>query len=212
MRTTAIALALLTLAWQNANPLLHPESAEFTRPAPAASRVTLATTQGDVVIEITRRWAPLGADRFYNLARLGYYDDMRIHRVSGTKWAQFGINGTPAVAKAWRTATFPDDPFVPEHSNVRGTIAFAYKDRNARTTQVFINLQDNAATHDTEPFVPFGRVIAGMDVVDRWNKEYGEDSGGGIRAGKQDPLFEGGNAYFDTMWPRLDRIRAVTVK
>ena len=206
MRLAALALSLCALVSQATSPLLHPDSAEFTRPAPAVSRVTLETSKGDVVIEITRAWAPLGADRFYNLARLGYYDDMRLHRISGTKWAQFGINGTPDIAKAWRNATFPDDPFLPEHSNVRGTIAFAYKDKNARTTQVFINLQDNAPTHDKEPFVPFGRVLTGMDVVDRWNKEYGEDSGGGIRAGKQDPLFDGGNAYFDKMWPRLDRI------
>ena len=83
--------------------------------APAVSRVTLETSKGDVVIEITRAWAPLGAYRFYNLARLGYYDDMRIHRVSGTKWAQFGINGTPAIAQAWRgfcasTAGAPELP------------------------------------------------------------------------------------------------------
>lgn len=169
------------------------------------------TSKGTIVIEVTRDWAPLGADRFYNLARLGYYNDMRIHRVVEDKWAQFGINGTPAIAQAWRTATFADDPFIKTHSNVRGTVAFAFKDKNARTTQLFINLRNNAATHDLEPFVPFGTVVEGMDVADALNKEYGETSGGGIRAGKQDPLFEGGNAYFDKMWPRLDRIIRATV-
>ncbi len=211
MRLIAALLCLPLLGQPAANILLHPGSPEFTKPAPARSLVTLATTKGDIVIEVLRDWAPLGADRFYNLARLGYYTDMRIHRVVAGKWAQFGINGTPAIAKAWRTATFPDDPFMPAHSNVRGTVAFAYKDRGGRTTQVFINLRDNSATHDTEPFVPFGRVIRGMDAVDALNTEYGENAGGGIRAGKQDPLFDGGNAYIDRMYPKLDKIMTVTV-
>ena len=204
-------LAGPTPAPQSTELLRHPDSPEFTRPAPAKSRVALMTSKGTIVIEVTRDWAPLGADRFYNLARLGYYNDMRIHRVVEDKWAQFGINGTPAIAQAWRTATFADDPFIKTHSNVRGTVAFAFKDKNARTTQLFINLRNNAATHDLEPFVPFGTVVEGMDVADALNKEYGETSGGGIRAGKQDPLFEGGNAYFDKMWPRLDRIIRATV-
>ena len=192
--------------------LLHPDSPEFTRSAPARSLVTLVTTKGDIVIEVLRDWAPLGADRYYNLARLGYYTDIRIHRVVEDKWAQFGINGTPAIAQAWRNATFPDDPFIPAHSNVRGTVAFAFKDPNARTTQVFFNLRDNSPTHDKEPFVPFGRVITGMDVLDALNKEYGDNAGGGIRAGKQDPLFEGGNAYIDRMYPKLDKIMDVKVR
>ncbi len=211
MRLIAALLCLPLLGQPAANILLHPGSPEFTKAAPARSLVTLATTKGDIVIEVLRDWAPLGADRFYNLARLGYYTDMRIHRVVAGKWAQFGINGTPAIAKAWRTATFPDDPFMPAHSNVRGTVAFAYKDRGGRTTQVFINLRDNSATHDTEPFVPFGRVIRGMDAVDALNTEYGENAGGGIRAGKQDPLFDGGNTYIDRMYPKVDKIMTVTV-
>jgi homoserine O-acetyltransferase len=192
--------------------LLNPASPEFTRPAPAHAVITLVTTKGDVDIEVTRDWAPRSADRFYNLARLGYYDDMRIHRVVRDQWAQWGINGTPAIAQAWRTANFANDPFQPQHSNVRGTVAFAFKDQTALTTQVFVNLRDNSPTHDKEPFVPFGRVTRGMDVVDRWNKEYGDDAGGGIRAGKQDPLFEGGNAFIDRTYPRLDSIVRVTIR
>lgn len=215
MRLLAALLCLpllVTQGPQTTNVLLHPDSPEFTRPAPARSVVTLVTTKGDIVIEVTRDWAPLGADRFYNLARLGYYTDMRIHRVVEDKWAQFGINGTPDIAKAWRNATFPDDPFIPAHSNVRGTVAFAFKDPNGRTTQVFFNLRDNSPTHDKEPFVPFGRVITGMDVVDALNKEYGDNAGGGIRGGKQDPLFDGGNAYIDRMYPKLDKIMDVKVR
>jgi homoserine O-acetyltransferase len=104
----------------------------------------------------------------------------------------------------WRARTIPDDPRV--ESNVRGTIAFAFAVPNGRTTQVFINLMDNSATHDAEPFVPFGKVIEGMDVADALNAEYGEAAGGGIRAGKQAPLFELGNDWLKQNFPRLDYI------
>jgi aminopeptidase N len=201
-----------TFAQASDSILLHPESPEFTRPAPDRSLITLTTTKGDVVIEVTRAWAPRSADRFYNLARLGYYNDARLHRVVGDSWAQFGINGTPAIAKAWRAAEFANDPFIAANSNVRGTVAFAFKDQKALTTQVFVNLRDNSATHDKEPFVPFGRVVSGMDIVDTWNKEYGDRSGGGIRAGNQGPLFDGGNAYIDATYPRLDSIIKVSIK
>ncbi len=192
--------------------LLNPQSPEFAKPAPATSVITLVTTKGDVDITVTRDWAPHSADRFYNLARLGYYNDTRIHRVVKDQWAQWGINGTPAIAKAWRAAEFANDPFQPAHSNVRGTVAFAFKDHAALTTQVFINLRDNSPTHDKEPFVPFGVVTRGMDIVDRWNKEYADNAGGGIRAGKQDPLFDGGNAFIDREYPRLDSIIKVSIR
>lgn len=201
-----------TLLFAQTDVLLQPNSPEFTRPAPAKSVITLVTTKGDVDIEVTRDWAPRSADRFYNLARLGYYNDMRIHRVVRDQWAQWGINGTPAIAQAWRKAEFANDPFQPAHSNVRGTVAFAFKDQTALTTQVFINLRDNSPTHDKEPFVPFGVVTRGMDIVDLWNKEYGDNAGGGIRAGKQDPLFDGGNAFIDREYPRLDAIKSVRIK
>jgi homoserine O-acetyltransferase len=210
-RIGAIGLVAAALA-QTPSVLLTPGSAEFARPAPARSVITLVTTKGEVDIEVTRDWAPRSADRFYNLARLGYYNDTRIHRVVRDQWAQWGINGTPAIAQAWRSANFENDPFQPEHSNVRGTVAFAFRDRTALTTQVFINLRDNSPTHDKEPFVPFGRVTRGMDVVDKWNKEYGDNAGGGIRAGKQDPLFEGGNAFIDRTYPGLDAIIRVTIR
>jgi cyclophilin family peptidyl-prolyl cis-trans isomerase len=176
----------------------------------AVVHVRLETTKGDVVIEVTRAWAPHGADRFIDLVRAHYYDDCRLFRVIKDRWAQFGIAGDPAVAQAWRTRTIPDDPFV-QQSNVRGTIAFAFAVPNGRTTQVFINTRDNSATHDKEPFVPFGRVIQGLDVADAWYSAYAETSGGGIRAGHQDAAFAGGNAYFDREFPKLDRITRATV-
>ena len=176
------------------------------------SQVHLETTKGEVVLEVTRAWAPHGADRFIELVRAHYYDDCRLSRIIKGKWAQFGITGDPKIAQAWRTKTFPDDPFIPEHSNIRGTIAFAYAVPNGRTTQVFINTRDNSATHDKEPFVPFGRVVSGMDVVDSWYSDYAETSGGGIRAGHQDEAFARGNAFFDEKFPKLDRIRTATVR
>lgn len=189
--------------------LLSPKDPVFTTPAPAVSRIRLETTRGVLVIEVVRAWAPLGADRFVNLVKYGFYDDARVFRIRANTWAQFGIPGDPKVAQAWRPMTFADDPPVGQ-SNVRGTIAFAFAVPNGRTTQVFINLRDNSATHDKEPFVPFGRIVEGMDVADAFNAEYGEGLGG-IRGGKQDPAFAEGNVYFDRVYPKLDRIKTATV-
>jgi peptidyl-prolyl cis-trans isomerase A (cyclophilin A) len=178
--------------------------------APETFRVRLETTKGDIFIDVTRAWAPNGADRFHELVRSGYYDDVAFSRVIAGKWAQFGINGDPRVANEWRTRTIPDDPF--QQSNVRGTVAFAFAVPNGRTTQVFINLGDNRATHDKEPFVPFGRIDeAGMKVVDALYSGYGEEAGSGIRSGKQTPIFEGGNAYLRKHFPKLDYIIRATV-
>jgi homoserine O-acetyltransferase len=189
--------------------LLNPVAPEFTQPAPARCRIRLETTKGDIVLDIVRDWSPLGADRFVNLVRYGYYDDTRLFRVVKDRWAQFGINGDPAIAKAWRSRTFPDDPF--KESNVKGTIAFAFAVPNGRTTQVFFNLRDNSATHDKEPFTPFGRIVEGMDAMDAFNSEYGDNAVGGIRAGKQDAFFNGGNAFLDPAFPQLDRIKQATL-
>ena len=181
----------------------------MNRRAPDVFRVRLETSKGLIVLEINRGWSPNGADRFYNLVHAGFYDEARFFRVIAGRWAQFGINGDPQVARLWRTRTIPDDPR--RESNVRGTIAFAFAVPNGRTTQVFINLRDNSATHDAEPFVPFGRVVEGMEVADSLESEYGESAGGGIRGGKQDPLFEGGNYYLKRGFPHLDYIRQAVV-
>ncbi len=191
--------------------LLHPDAAEMHERAPDDFRVRLETSKGDVVIEVHRAWAPIGADRFFNLVRHGFYDGARFFRIRAGLFAQFGINGDPDVASVWRSATIPDDPWA-GISNQRGTIAYAFRDPNGRTTQVFINLKDNSATDDKEPFVPFGRVVEGMDVVDSLYSAYGEQSGGGIRAGKQDPVFDGGNAYLEREFPKLDFIIHATIE
>ena len=184
--------------------LLQPDSAEMNQPAPETARVRLETTKGVIRIELHRSWSPHGVDRFYNLVKHGYYNNSALFRIIAGKWAQFGISGDPEIAQAWRARTIADDPRV--ESNVRGAVAFAFKDPNGRTTQVFINLRDNSAAHDKEPFVPIGKVIEGMDVADALYSDYGEQSGGGIRAGHQDPLFKEGNDYLKRNFPKLDYI------
>jgi len=178
--------------------------------APEACRVRLETTKGPIVLELRRAWAPRAVDRFYELVRAGYYDDAAVFRIRAGVFAQFGIAGDPAVARQWRTRSFPDEPRV--LSNVRGAVAFAFKDRDGRTTQVFINLRDNSPTFDAEPFVPFARVVEGMEVADALYADYGERAGGGIRAGKQDPVFDGGNAYLRREYPNLDYIQRAIVE
>jgi peptidyl-prolyl cis-trans isomerase A (cyclophilin A) len=171
--------------------------------APADFRVRLDTSKGPIVIQVHRAWAPNGADRFYELITSGYFDDSRFFRVVKGQWAQFGINGDPKVAARWRERTIPDDPRG--QSVMRGRVAFAFAVPNGRTSQVYISLRDNSY-QDDQGFVPFGEVVEGMDVADALNSEYGENSGGGIRAGKQQAMFDGGNAYLDREFPRLDRI------
>ena len=190
--------------------LLHPGVPEMNRRAPDLFDVRLETSKGAIVVEVHRDWAPQAANRFYNLVCAGYYDHSAFFRVIQDHWAQFGINGDPKISNLWKSRTIPDDPR--RESNVRGTVAFAFAVPNERTTQVFINLKDNSATHDTESFVPFGKIIEGMNVADTLNAEYGETAGSGIRSGKQGPLFEAGNPWLQQHFPRLDYItRAMVV-
>jgi cyclophilin family peptidyl-prolyl cis-trans isomerase len=170
--------------------------------------VRLETTKGAIAVAVHRDWAPRAADRFHELVTARYYDDSRFFRVVKGQWAQFGIAADPKLATAWRTRTFADDPR--RQSNTRGRVAFAFAVPNGRTTQVYISLRDNSY-QDEQGFVPFGEVIAGMDVADALNGEYGESAGGGIRGGRQQPLFDGGNAFLDREFPRLDRLLTARV-
>ena len=188
--------------------LLNPDDPEWQKQAPARSTVVFETSKGRIVFEMRREWAPHGADRFYNLVRHGFFDGARFFRVRPATWIQFGIPGDPEIGQRWRARTLPDDPL--REPNVRGTMAFAFRDPNGRSTQAFINLRDNRETHDKE-FVPFARVIEGMDVADALYAGYGEGPGG-IRAGKQDPVFQGGNAYLLKAFPKLDYIVAASVR
>ncbi len=184
--------------------LLSPDEPAMNRRAPDTFQVKLDTTKGVVLFDIRRASAPIGVDHFYNLVGAGYYNDNRIFRMVAGKWAQFGINGTPAVAKLWRDHPIADDPRV--ESNTKGTIAFAFAVANGRTTQIFINLGDNSAQNDPPGFAVFGNVSSGMDIVEQWYSGYGENAVGGIRAGKQGPFFDGGNTFLDAQFPKMDSI------
>jgi cyclophilin family peptidyl-prolyl cis-trans isomerase len=188
--------------------LFDPTAAYWNERAPSMFDARVETSKGAFVIEMHRDWAPRGVDRFYNLARAGFFDDSRFFRVVPNFIAQFGIPGNPMVAAVWRERRIADDSV--RHSNVRGTIDFAMTGPDTRTTQLFISLVDNARL-DAQGFAPIGRVIEGMAVVDSLYSGYGENSGGGMRAGRQAPLFSGGNAYLDRAYPRLDRLIRVTI-
>jgi cyclophilin family peptidyl-prolyl cis-trans isomerase len=171
--------------------------------APEIYRVKIETTKGTFTLEATRSLAPLGADRFYHIVESGFYDDSRFYRVIAGRFAQFGIAGDPQIAKIWRNESFPDDPV--RAKNTRGTFAFAMTGPNARTTQIYINVTDQPR-QDADGFAPFGKVVEGMEVVDKLYSGYGETSGGGMRGGKQGKLFEEGNAYLDREFPLLDKL------
>ena len=178
--------------------------------APTVFRVKVETTAGSFIIEAHRDWSPHGADRFYELVRTRYYDNSRFFRVVPDHWVQFGINGDPKIAQQQRHVTIPDDTL--KQHNTPGFVAFSNTGPNTRSTQVYINLGDNSARNDSEAaFAPFGQVVEGMDVVEKLYSGYGEHSGGGMRAGHQDQMFEGGNAYLDHEFPKLDKLIRATV-
>lgn len=183
--------------------LLSPQDARWNEPAPEVFRAAFETTRGTFSIDVHRAWSPHGADRFYNLVRHGFYDGIRFNRVIAGFIAQWGVSGYPEVTRIWKTRAIPDDPL--RQSNVRGTIAFAMTGPDTRTTQVYISLADNSRL-DAQGFSPFGRVVEGMDVVDQLYSGYGENAGGGVRAGNQGPIEEGGNAWLDREFPLLDHI------
>jgi len=183
------------------SPLLNPNAPEMNETAPAVYRARFETSAGDFEIEVTRSWAPRGADRFYNLVKRGWYDENRFFRVMPSFVVQFGINGDPAISKWWRNARIPDDPVT--QSNTRGTITFATSGQDSRTTQVFINFANNTSL-DSRGFAPFGRVVSGMPVVDRINAQYGETP-------QQGMIQQQGNAYLQANFPNLDYIKKASI-
>jgi len=176
--------------------------------APAAYKVKFDTSKGPFVVEVTRAWAPKGADRFYNLVKSGFYDNVRFFRVISGFMVQFGINGDPGVMARWRTAQIGDDPVT--QINKRGTITFAMAGPNTRTSQVFINFADNANL-DGMGFAPFGRIVSGMNVVDALNAEYGEGAPRG-RGPDQSRLQSEGNTYLMKDFPRMDYVKKATIE
>lgn len=183
--------------------LLKPST--LTAKAPDTYQVKFETTRGDFTITVTRAWAPLGADRFYNLVKHHYFDNARIFRVVPGFVAQFGLSAYPPVNAAWSKATIKDDPH--SQSNKRGTIVFATSGPNTRTTQLFINLRDNGSSLDSQGFTPFGIVDGtGMNVVEMFYDQYGDNAGM-----DQENITKGGEQYLSSKWPKLDTIKSATV-
>jgi peptidyl-prolyl cis-trans isomerase A (cyclophilin A) len=201
----AVAVAAQSPDLQKLARLRNP--AALKEQAPATFKANFATSAGSFVIEVHRDWAPIGADRFYNLVKNGFYDDIRFYRVIPKFMAQFGIHGNPTIAKAWVAARIQDDPV--KQSNRRGFVTFATGGPNTRTTQVFINFRDNVAL-DKQGFAPFGEVTSGMNVVDRLFSGYGEGAPDG--KGPSQPRVQAeGNVYLNKDFPKLDSIKAATI-
>ncbi len=195
-----------------APPAVTPPAGSPTPPAqpeqgPALWKAKFATTKGEFVIEVHRDWAPNGADRFYNLVKAGFYNQVKFFRAIPGFMVQFGINGDPAVSRAWKSALISDDPVV--RSNTRGFITFATAGPNTRTTQVFINLVDNARL-DPRGFSPFGQVVSGMEIVDSLYTGYGEGAPSGMGP-SQSKIESEGNPYLDRDFPRLDAVQTATI-
>jgi peptidyl-prolyl cis-trans isomerase A (cyclophilin A) len=180
--------------------LLKPDAAKAK--APAKFKVKFSTTKGDFVVEVTRAWAPLGADRFYNLVKLGFFTDIGFFRVVPGFVVQFGIHGNPEVSKVWKDASIKDDK-KSKQSNKKGTLTYAKSGPDTRTTQLFISYKDNKRLDDMG-FAPFGRVTEGMDVVRSINEEYGERPDQGM-------IQALGNSYLRDAFPGLDYIKSVTL-
>jgi peptidyl-prolyl cis-trans isomerase A (cyclophilin A) len=165
------------------------------------------TTQGDFTIQVTRAWAPIGADRFYNLVRHHFYDGAAFFRVLPGFMAQFGLSAYPEVSRAWEQANIKDDPVV--QSNHRGFITFAMAGPNTRTTQVFINFGNNERL-DSDGFAAFGMVADGMEVVDKLYSGYGEGAPEG-RGPDQSKVGNLGHTYLEKNFPKLDTIKTATL-
>jgi len=188
------------------NPLLYP--ARFTETAPDSFRVRFTTSKGDFVVKVHRSWAPIGADRFYNLAKAGFYDDARVYRVLEGFMVQFGLNGDALVNAQWKNKVLVDDPVT--ESNKRGRMTFAKGGPTSRTTEVFVNYRDNPSL-DGRGFAPFGEVVEGMDVVDSFYSGYGDGPPRG-EGPYQAQVQARGNAYLDAQFPLLDRIEKAVIE
>ncbi len=210
---TPVAPAPIADAAPPLPPAVHHAASELdpslaTAQAPEVFLVDFTTTQGDIVVEAHRSWAPHGADRFYNLVKLGFFDDTRFFRAIPDFMVQFGIPGNPEVAAKWRDATIADDPVT--QSNLRGFMSFAQTGQpDSRTTQVFICFANHPSL-DSSGFAPFAKVVRGMDVVDNLYKGYGEGAPQG-QGPDQSLIQTEGNVYMDRDFPKLDRILSTRI-
>ena len=182
--------------------LLNPAS--LTAKAPDVFDVKLTTSAGDIVIEVHQPWRPIGADRFYNLAKNNFFDDASFFRVVPDFMAQFGIPDNPRVSSAWMNANLKDDPV--KQSNGPGYVTFAKTDApNSRSTSSWWQPRDNSFL-DKDGFAPIGKVTEGMDVVRKLYSGYGEAT-----TSKQGQIFVQGKAFLDKNYPKLDFIKSTTV-
>ena len=207
---TGAALCLMFMACSPPNQAKQAEApaAAKDEPVPDVFQVKLDTSKGPVEIEVRRDWAPRGADHFYSLVKTGFYDGNRFFRVVRNFVVQFGISGDPQLNRLWATANLPDDPVT--QSNVKGTVTYAQLGPNSRSTQLFINLKDNKAL-DKQGFAPIGKVISGMETVERLYSSYGEMA---PRGQGPDPsqIEVQGNAYLEDHFARLDFINKATIR
>src|SRR5271157_1585374 len=170
--------------------------------APDLFRVNFATTHGDFVVEVHRAWAPLGADRFYNLVVNKFFDDAAFFRYVPGFIVQFGLPANPAIGRVWQSANIKDDPV--KHGNTKGTLVFATAGPNTRTTQLFINFNDNTPL-DAQGFAAFGQVVSGMNIAEGLYSGYGEKP-------DQGQITSQGKAYIDKNFPKLDTIKSTTIE
>ena len=204
----ALAIGLPGAAFAQAPSLKNPSS--LKEQAPATYKVRFDTSAGVFVIQVTRDWAPLGADRFYNLVKNGFYDDARFFRAISGFMVQFGINGDPALNTVWRNARLGVDPVKQGNKPMRISYAMGGTP-DTRTTQVFINYRDNSASLDKLGFASFGEVVEGQDVVNKIFTGYGEGAprGSGPEQGR---VQAEGNAYLKKDFPKLDYIKKATIE
>jgi len=208
LATFGAAAVFSTSCKKSDSPVANPPATAMNERAPDTVRVRFETTKGPFVVEAYRAWAPHGVDRFYQLAKMGFFNDTRFFRVIGGFMAQFGMSGDPGVTAAWQDRSIPDDPVV--HTNERGTVTFAAKSApNSRTTQLFVNYRDNSNL-DGMGFSPIGRVIEGMAVVDSLYSGYGEGAPDG-QGPDQMRAMSDGNSYLDSSFPKLDRVTKATI-
>ncbi len=178
-----------------------PARVAVTGPAPATFHVSFQTSKGAFVVEVTRSWAPSGADRFYALVSEGFFDENRFFRVLPGFIAQFGANDDKKRNEQWEKKPIADDPV--REKNTRGTLTFASEGPNSRTHQLFVNLKDNASL-DGQGFAPIGRVVQGMSAVDSLYDDYGETP-------RYQLIATLGNSYLTRMFPKLDYIKTATL-
>jgi peptidyl-prolyl cis-trans isomerase A (cyclophilin A) len=175
--------------------------------APGVFNVRLETTKGEMVVEVTKSWAPHGAEHFYTLVKSHYFDGVPFYRVVRNFIAQFGISLDPAASRLWGQLRLPDD--LPQQKNKKGTLAFAALGPASRTTQVFINLTDNTSL-DKQNYVPFGRIVSGLDLASQLYSSYGEIAPRG-NGPKPERIGTEGKEYLDRSFPRLDYIRRAVI-